>query len=116
VKMGKRIESIPKRTLEALSDHPWPGNVRALRNTIERAMILSTDTTLQIELPDARPGVAGPTRLNEAQRSHVTQVLESTNWRIRGKGGAAELLGLKSTTLEYRIKKLGIQRRPEDKS
>ena len=113
-KMGKRIESIPKQTLEALSDYPWPGNVRALRNTIERAMILSTGTTLRVELPGTRPGVAGPTRLDEAQRSHVAQVLESTNWRIRGKGGAAELLGLKPTTLEYRIKKLGIQRQTRD--
>jgi PAS domain S-box-containing protein len=115
-KMGKRIESIPKKTIEALSDHPWPGNVRALRNTIERAMILSTGTTLHVELPSARPGDAGPTGIDDAQRSHVTQVLESTDWRIRGNGGAAELLGLKPTTLEYRIKRLGIRQRPEDKS
>jgi transcriptional regulator with GAF, ATPase, and Fis domain len=115
-KMGKRIESIPKKTLEALSGHPWPGNVRALRNTIERAMILSTGTTLHVELPGVRPGDAVPASLDDAQRSHVTQVLESTNWRIRGKGGAAEQVGLKPTTLEYRIKKLGIRRQPEDKS
>jgi PAS domain S-box-containing protein len=115
-KMGKRIESIPKKILDALSGHPWPGNVRALRNTIERAMILSTGTTLHVELPGVRPGDAVPTSLDDAQRSHVTQILESTNWRIRGKGGAAEQVGLKPTTLEYRIKKLGIRRQPEDKS
>jgi len=115
-KMGKRIESIPKTTIEALLDYPWPGNVRALRNTIERAMIRSTGTTLHVELPDARPGNARPTRLDDAQRSHVTRILESTNGRIRGKGGAAELLGLKPTTLEYRLKIMGIQRRPEDRS
>jgi formate hydrogenlyase transcriptional activator len=115
-KMGKRIECIPKKTIGALSDYPWPGNVRGLRNTIERAMILSTGTTLHVELPGARPGDVGPTRLDDAQRSHVTRVLESTNWRIRGKGGAAELLGLKPTTLEYRIKIMGIRRQPENKS
>jgi PAS domain S-box-containing protein len=114
-KMGKRIESIPKKTLDALSDYPWPGNVRALRNTIERAMILSTGTTLHVELPGTRPGDSGPTSPEDDERSHVTQILESTNWRIRGKGGAAEQVGLKPTTLEYRIKKLGIRRQPEDK-
>ena len=115
-KMGKRIESIPKKTVEALSCYPWPGNIRGLRNTIERAMILSTGTTLHVELPGARPGDAGPTRLDDAQRSHITRVLESTNWRIRGKDGAAELLGLKPTTLDYRMKRMGIPRRREDKS
>jgi formate hydrogenlyase transcriptional activator len=116
-KMGKRIESIPKQTIEALSGHPWPGNIRALRNTIERAMILSTDTTLQVELPDALPGVPSLAGLDDnEERDLVARTLEAAGWRIRGKGGAAEQLGLKPTTLEYRIKRLGIQRPPDDKS
>jgi PAS domain S-box-containing protein len=115
-KMGKRIESIPKKTIEALSGHPWPGNVRALRNTIERAMILSTGTTLKVELPVAESRAEAATTLADAQRSHITRALEATGWRIRGKGGAAERLGLKPTTLEYRMKRLGIRRKPEDKS
>ena len=115
-KMGKRIESIPMKTMEALSSHPWPGNVRALRNTIERAMILSTDATLKVELAGTEPGSEALTTLDDTQRSRITRTLETTGWRIRGKGGAAELLGLKPTTLEYRIRKLGIRRPPEDKS
>ncbi len=115
-KMGKRIESIPKRTIEALCDHAWPGNVRGLRNTIERAMILSTDATLKVELAGTEPGSEALPPLDDAQRSRITRTLETTGWRIRGKGGAAEQLGLKPTTLEYRIKKLGIRRPPEDKS
>jgi formate hydrogenlyase transcriptional activator len=115
-KMGKRIESIPKKTIEALSSHPWPGNVRALRNAIERAMILSTGTTLKVELPGAESHAEAATTLDDVQRSHIVRTLEATGWRIRGEGGAAERLGLKPTTLEYRMKRLGIRRRPEDKS
>jgi formate hydrogenlyase transcriptional activator len=109
-KMGKRIESIPKKTIEALSSHSWPGNVRALRNTIERAMILSTGTTLNVELADAAPEMEALPPLDDAERIRFTRTLEATGWRIRGKGGAAEALGLKPTTLEYRIKRLGIRR------
>ena len=115
-KMGKRIESIPKKTLEALSGHSWPGNVRALRNTIERAMILSTGTTLQVELTGAVPGGEELTADDEAERTRITHALEATGWRIRGIGGAAEQVGLKPTTLEYRMKRLGIRRPPEDKN
>jgi transcriptional regulator with GAF, ATPase, and Fis domain len=112
--MGKRIESIPEKTLEALSGHSWPGNVRALRNTIERAMILSTGTTLQVELTGAVPGGEELTADDEAERTRITHALEATGWRIRGIGGAAEQVGLKPTTLEYRMKRLGIRRPPED--
>jgi PAS domain S-box-containing protein len=115
-KMGKRIESIPKQTIEALSGHSWPGNVRALRNTIERAMILSTGTTLQVELTGAVSVAEELTADDEAERSRITRALEATDWRIRGIGGAAEQVGLKPTTLEYRMKRLGIRRPPEDKN
>jgi transcriptional regulator with GAF, ATPase, and Fis domain len=115
-KMGKRIESIPKKTIEALSSHSWPGNVRALRNAIERAMILSTGATLKVELPEAESRAEAVTTLDDAQRSHITRTLDATGWRIRGEGGAAERLGLKPTTLEYRMKTLGIRRKPEGKS
>ena len=115
-KMGKRIESIPEKTMEVLSSHSWPGNVRALRNTIERAMILSTATTLQVELMGAVSGDEELTEDDEAERTRITRALEATGWRIRGIGGAAEQVGLKPTTLEYRMKRLGIRRPPEDKN
>jgi PAS domain S-box-containing protein len=113
-KMGKRIESIPKKTMEALSGHSWPGNVRALRNTIERAMILSTGTTLQVELTGTVSVDEELTADDEAERTRITRALEATGWRIRGIGGAAEQVGLKPTTLEYRMKRLGLRRPPED--
>ncbi|MBN2464177.1 sigma 54-interacting transcriptional regulator [candidate division WOR-3 bacterium] len=113
-KMGKRIDNIPRTTIDALSNSSWPGNVRALRNTIERAMILSTGTTLNVDLADASAGARAPTASDDAERGRITRALETAGWRIRGTGGAAELLGVKPTTLEYRIKRLGIKRRPED--
>ena len=113
-KMGKRIETIPRATIEALSANPWPGNVRALRNAVERAMILSTGTTLNVDLADTNCGAKTLTGCDDAERARIIRSLDAAGWRIRGKGGAAELLGLKPTTLEYRIKRLGIKRRPED--
>jgi transcriptional regulator with GAF, ATPase, and Fis domain len=90
--------------------------VRELRNVIERAMILSTDATLRVEIPSPEPGTSNlGLTLEEVERRHITGVLEGTNWRVRGKNGAAEILGLKPTTLESRIEKLGIVR-PSGKS
>jgi PAS domain S-box-containing protein len=109
-KMGKRIETIPRTTIEVLSSNPWPGNVRALRNTIERAMILSSGTTLNVDLADTGSGAKAPTSFDDVERARITRALDAAGWRIRGTGGAAELLGVKPTTLEYRIKRLGIQR------
>jgi formate hydrogenlyase transcriptional activator len=111
--LGKRIESIPKDQLLTLQSYPWPGNVRELRNVIERAVIVSTRPRLVIEPP--RPRRFGPkrsVRLLDVEREHVQAVLESTNWRVRGDGGAAELLGLKPSTLEGRMAKLQIRRPP----
>ena len=111
-RMGKTIDAIPRPTMQALQRYPWPGNVRELRNVIERAMILSTDATLRVEVP-AGGGATAPAHqsLAEVERRHIGAVLEQTGWRIRGRGGAAELLGLKPTTLEARMQKLGLQRR-----
>ena len=110
-KMGKEIESIPKKTMEALQTYSWPGNVRELRNLIEHAMILSKGKTLDIPLPrraSSETYAAG--KLKDMERMHVMAVLEKTGWRISGPGGAADVLGLKRTTLQAKMKKLGIKR------
>jgi transcriptional regulator with GAF, ATPase, and Fis domain len=111
-RMGKTIDAIPRSTMQALQSYPWPGNVRELRNVIERAMILSADATLRVEVP-VGGGATALTHQSLAaiERRHIGEVLAQTGWRIRGKGGAAELLGLKPTTLEARMQKLGLQRR-----
>ena len=110
-KMGKRIESIPRRTMEVLRRYPWPGNVRELRNVIEHAMIISEGKTLGVRMPAlaAEEPVPSPA-LDEVERKHILSVLEKTRWRLAGEGGAAEQLGLKRTTLQARMKKLGIKR------
>lgn len=109
--MGKTIEAIPANSMDALKSYSWPGNVREVRNVIERAMIVSPGPTLQIELPVGRlsPGVDSR-RLADVEYEHIRSVVESTNWRVRGPGGAADILGLKPTTLEARMKKLGLKR------
>jgi transcriptional regulator with GAF, ATPase, and Fis domain len=110
--MGQSVETIAQSSLQALQQYPWPGNVRELRNVIERAMILASGSTLKIDVPGAAAPVSrGLTTLAEAEREHIQQVLESTGGRIRGAGGAAEILGLKPTTLESRMTKLGLRRR-----
>jgi DNA-binding NtrC family response regulator len=114
-KIGKKIETVPDEVMEALQGYGWPGNVRELENIIERAVILSRGKRL--ELGDwftetaAAPGVAAILTLEEKEREHILEVLELTGWKVRGKRGAAELLGMKPTTLEARMKKLDIERR-----
>jgi formate hydrogenlyase transcriptional activator len=110
-KMGKRIESIPKRTTEAIQRYPWPGNVRELRNVIEHAMIVSTGKSLDVRIPTivSEDPVTSPA-LEDVERKHILSVLEKSRWRLTGQGGAAERLGLKRTTLYSRMKKLGIKR------
>lgn len=110
-RMGKAIKSIPRKTMQQLQQYPWPGNVRELSNVIERAMILVSGDTLHVELPlDAPKAASGPTSLKENERELILRVLQDTGWRIRGTGGAAQLLGVKPTTLEWRMAKLGIKR------
>jgi DNA-binding NtrC family response regulator/signal transduction histidine kinase len=113
--MGKTIEAISRPALEALQQHEWPGNIRELRNVIERSMILCQGPTLRVELP-APPGAsraeppAEDLSLEEVERRHILAVLKRTGWRVSGPRGAAALLGLKPTTLESRMARLGIQR------
>ncbi len=110
-KMNKRTEPLSPQSEEALRRHSWPGNVRELRNVIERAMILAAGSRLEIELPMQKPRQPEVLmRLDEVERKHIVTVLNRTSWRVRGEGAAAEVLGLRPTTLESRMKKLGIER------
>jgi transcriptional regulator of acetoin/glycerol metabolism len=99
--------------MAALVRYRWPGNVRELRNVIERAMILATDSTLRVALPEApdmRAPAATATTLLESERRQIEAALAQCGWRIRGDAGAAARLGLKPSTLESRMRKLGISR------
>jgi formate hydrogenlyase transcriptional activator len=108
---GKRIDSIDDESLMALRQYSWPGNVRELRNVVERAMITARTHCLTIPIPQLAVGVTGrSTRLSDVERDHIRSVLETTGWRIRGAGGAADRLGLRPTTLETRMAKLGLKR------
>lgn len=116
-KIGKRIETVSKQTLNALQNYHWPGNVRELENVIERAVITSQGSTLQVldrfetfhQAEDsAEPG---PKALAELERDHILQVLQQTGWRIEGEKGAAVLLGLNPSTLRARMRKSGIRRK-----
>ena len=108
-KMGKTFSGIHKTEMNKLFDYDWPGNVRELENIIERSTILSREPNFTI------PGLKSTSReillpLKEIERQHILKVLQKTNWRIRGDKGAAKILELKPTTLEFRIKKLGLKR------
>jgi transcriptional regulator with GAF, ATPase, and Fis domain len=110
---GKRIDSIDEESLMALRQYSWPGNVRELRNVVERAMITARTHCLSIPIPQLAAGLgagARSTRLSDVERDHIRGVLETTGWRIRGAGGAADRLGLRPTTLETRMVKLGLKR------
>jgi formate hydrogenlyase transcriptional activator len=113
--IGKSIESIANESIEQMQRYHWPGNVRELRNVIERAVILARgpQLTIQIPQPIGTRQVRPSTTLKNVQIEHIRATLDSTNWRIRGVGGAAERLGLKPTTLETRMAKLGVTRPPQ---
>ena len=99
-RMGKTIKNIPRKTMEQLQRYSWPGNVRELSNVIERAMILTTGDTMRVELPAfTQKRVTSRSTLKENERSLILQVLQETGWRVRGLEGAAEILGIKPTTL-----------------
>jgi PAS domain S-box-containing protein len=109
--MGKRIETIPRKSLEALKRCPWRGNIRELRNVIEQSMIITKGKTLDVQLPGAQDqGNNQTVLLQDVERNHILKILKQTGWRVRGKDGAAEILGLRESTLRFRMKKLGIQR------
>jgi formate hydrogenlyase transcriptional activator len=112
--MGKRIQTIPENVMVGLIGYSWPGNVRELRNVIEHAMILSPGPVLQAHLPEDKTAMAteethGMT-LDEVNRRHILRALVETNWRIQGKDGAAQLMGVKPNTLRSRMEKLGIKK------
>lgn len=117
-RMNKRIDEIPSDTIEALVRYRWPGNVRELQNFIERAVILSPHTVLRAPVSELEPfsvpqGVNVPiTGLEELERDHILRVLEASNWVVGGRHGAAERLGMKRTSLLYKMRKFQISRPP----
>ena len=113
--MDKAINGVAKTSLQMLCKYDWPGNIRELRNVIERAVILANGPILKVALPTdilatAMPPKSSQASLAEAERNHIVQVLEACGWRVRGQGGAAEILRINPSTLESRMKKLGIRR------
>jgi len=113
-RMGKRIEKITKKSMEAMKLYSWPGNVRELRNAIERAMIITKGEILDVILPSSETNdVLTNQSLQDLERSHILKVLERMHWKVTGRGSAAEILGLKRSTLQSKMKKLGINR-PND--
>jgi formate hydrogenlyase transcriptional activator len=117
--LHKHIDMIPAEALDALTHYDWPGNVRELQNVIERAVILSPGPALRLaldELPQSRLTERSPvpvSTLEEVEREHILRVLRETNGVIGGPQGAATRLGLRRTTLLYRLEKLGISRQPQ---
>jgi transcriptional regulator with GAF, ATPase, and Fis domain/predicted ATPase len=114
-KLGKRIDSVPRPVLDALRAYDWPGNVRELANVMERLVIVSRGNSLELGdwvagLEAASDRAASAVPLKETERQAILRALEKTGWVVSGPHGAASLLGLKSTTLEARMKKLGIAR------
>ena len=112
VSMGKPIERIRKKDLEALQNYGWPGNVRELRNVVERCMILARGTELQLIPPevDTSMEASGSRLLRDVEKRHILQVIRSTGGKISGSGGAAGILGIKPTTLYSMMARLGIDR------
>jgi transcriptional regulator with GAF, ATPase, and Fis domain len=108
---GRRIDAIDEDSMAALRQYSWPGNVRELKNVVQRAIITATSHRLVIPAPRTIfNATARSARLSDVERDHIRTVLESTGWRIRGSAGAADRLGLKPTTLETRMAKLGLKR------
>ena len=106
-RFGKQVDSISENDMAALQRYSWPGNIRELRNVVERAMIMSTGRRLTFPAPAASTASAAPSaRLEDVEREHIRTVLENTGWRVRGVGGAAERLGLKPTSLDSRLARL----------
>ena len=115
-RMNRTVETISPETMEAFIRYSWPGNIRELQNLMERAVILSDGPVLQIPLRDLETGVTAPQNggrhqtLEQAERTHILTTLQDTNWILSGPNGAATRLGLNRSTLQFRMKKLGIVR------
>jgi len=110
-RMNKQIQTIPSAAMEALARYAWPGNVRELENLIERAVILTRGVSLEIPLVELHvaPQAATPVTLEDAERDHIRRVLEQAAGVVGGPNGAAARLGMKRTTLQSKMKKLGIR-------
>jgi transcriptional regulator with GAF, ATPase, and Fis domain len=117
-RLGKTIDSIPAKVMQMIVEYDWPGNIRELENVIERAMILTTGRALSLHEP--LTNCASPRRIEPAtgrekiDRAQILAALQASRWKIKGTGNAAERLGLKPSTLRYRMKTLGIQRPDKD--
>jgi len=113
-RMGKQIEDVPTETMSALSSYPWPGNIRELQNFIERSVILSVGSELRAPLAELKRSLEvesiGAITLEEAERDHILKTLEYTRWVVAGPNGAAVRLGMKRSTLYFRMQRLGISR------
>jgi formate hydrogenlyase transcriptional activator len=128
-RLNKTVEYIPAEVMDALTNYAWPGNIRELENLIERAVLLSPGKELRVPLAELKPGTglsdpaslfasqgvsvtatASIATLEEAERQHIMRALRQTEWRIAGARGAATILGMKRTTLQARMRKLGIRR------
>ena len=113
-RMGKQIDHIPQEAMSAVTSHSWPGNIRELQNFIERSVILSVGSELRAPFAELRrspePKSMGAITLEEAERDHILKTLEYTKWVVAGPNGAAVRLGMKRSTLYFRMQKLGISR------
>ena len=113
-RMGKQIDHISPETMSELTSYPWPGNIRELQNFIERSVILSSGNVLRPPLSTLETPAAtecqGAVTLEEAERDHILKTLEQTRWVVAGPNGAAARLGIKRSTLYFRMQKLGISR------
>jgi chemotaxis protein methyltransferase CheR len=112
-RMGKSIETVPTRVMDTLQNYHWPGNVRELENVLERAVINSSGTKLHLVDELSKPQKELSTRqktLEAVERDHIVRILEQTQWKVSGKNGAAEILGLNRSTLRARMRKLGIHK------
>ena len=113
--MKKRIDTISTETMNAIVRYPWPGNIRELQNVIERTVILSSGSELKVPIADLKirageNGNSGILTLEEMERRHILAVVEQSNWVFSGPNGAAARLGMKRSTLQFRMHKLGISR------
>jgi formate hydrogenlyase transcriptional activator len=113
-RMGKQIDEVPAEAMRVFMGYSWPGNIRELQNFIERSVILSNGTVLRppLEELDRHPDseLVGAVTLEEAERDHIRKTLEEVRWVVAGPNGAAARLGIKRSTLYFRMQKLGISR------
>ncbi len=113
-RMGKQIDHISPETMSELTSYPWPGNIRELQNFVERSVILSSGNVLDSPLASLRNAAEveslGPITMEDAERDHIRKTLEQTRWVVAGPNGAAARLGIKRSTLYFRMQKLGISR------